>query len=241
MEGRINGVTFSDGDLKDVQGTVKGSKHADKNGNNIDYRGRTISTDIQANKSVEISGSILQYYDGNLKDGKGNALKNSKNQLIPGNPSPNADHILGIVAYNISLKQPTGTKSSAFNMARNTDGTVKNDDYTKGFNVYGVLMAGRQLANGDVEGGFGSDGESMQSDDGLGDFNLFGGIISGNARSTQTGFSNGNSSGFRMNLNYDEIAALNLENFPTTNNYSIARYVNIGTGNLDEGFGSYKK
>lgn len=241
MEGRINGVTFSDGNLLDVQGTSKGSKHADANGENVQYRGRLIATDIQSMKNLEISGNILQYYDGSLKNAKGVAMKNANNQLIPGNASPNADHILGLVAHDITLKQNTGTKSSTFNMARNADGSVKNDDYSKGLNVYGVLMAGTQLTNGNVDGGFGADSTAMQSNDGLGDFNLFGGIISGNARKTQTGYSSGVSTGFRMNLNYDEIAAMNLENFPTTNNYSVTRYVNIGAGQLGTGFGAFDK
>lgn len=235
MEGRVNGVMFSDGDLRGLKGTAKGSKYVDELGN-LAYRGRTIAADIQKDKDIEISNSILQYYDGDVKDAKGNPLKNSKNQLVPGNQSPNADHILGMIARNVTIKQDTSVNSKTFDMASDRDANGKVLSYLKGLTVYGVVMAGRKVSATKVDGGFGADASAMQSSDDLGDFNLFGGIISGNARSTQS--QNGGSvDGFRLNLNYDEIAALNLENFPTTNQYSVVRYVTVRRGSLDTGFG----
>ena len=236
MKGRVNGVIFSDGNLKGVHGTAKGSKHTDELGN-LAYRGRTIATDIQKNKDMEISGNILQYYDGNVIDGKGNPLKNSQNQLVPGNHSPNADHILGMVARNVSIKQATNVKSKHFDMSSDRDANGKIQSYLKGLTVYGVVMAGRKVSSTKVDGGFGADASAMKSDDDLGDFNLFGGIISGNARSTQTP-NGGSTDGFRLNLNYDEIAAMNLENFPRTNLYSVVRYVTVRRGSTGTGFGS---
>ena len=230
LTGRTNGVVYSNGTLKDVQGINKGSKSTDSEGN-LKYVGRTIATNIQTDKSLEISGDILQYYGGtdtNLNDGS--------NRLRRGQQSPNADNILGIVAKDITIRQPTNRNSSYFQNTRDGDGKITS--FNGGLTVYGVLMAGRKINSTTVNGGFGADNTAMQNGDGLGDFNLFGGIISGNARKTQTGYAGAGSHGFRLNLNYDEIAAMNLENFPRTNRYSVTRYVIFSLDSLDQGFGS---
>jgi hypothetical protein len=225
MPGRINGVVFADGHLPDTQGVVKGSKYEDAEGN-LGYHGRTLATNIQANKRIDISGDLLQFYDGNGMNGQGQPLNDGQNRLAPGNHSPTDEHILGVVAYDINLR--TGNNSSNWSGNNSLD-------------VYGVLMAGRRHNNNTPNnpaddytvGGFGAHDSNMQSNDGLGDFRLFGGIVSGVARKTQQPYNNGSYlTGFRLALNYDPIAALNLENFPTTNNFSLARYVNIPAGDF---------
>lgn len=226
MKGRANGVTFSDGHLSDLKGVTKGAKHKDANGL-LDYHGRTIATDILANKRVDLSGDLLQYYGGNGHDENGVPLNDGSNRLRVGNKSPNDQHILGIVAYDINIKPPNDSK--------NWTGSNAMD-------IYGVLMAGRlddkktpNPADDVTLGGFGSDSSAMGDNDGMGQFNLYGGIISGNARKTTNGVINATtgvskSNGFGLGLNYDPIAAMNLEDFPVTNKYTLARYVNVAVG-----------
>ena len=85
-------------------------------------------------------------------------------------------------------------------------------------------MAGREDASGNPIGGFGVHSSAMNGDDFLGDFNLNGGLISGHAKQTQK--THGTSPhGFRLHLNYDQIAAEFLEYFPPTNNFTCLRYV----------------
>lgn len=49
MEGRVNGVVYSDSNLLGLRGTNKGSKHVD-DGGNLTYQGRVIAANIQAVK-----------------------------------------------------------------------------------------------------------------------------------------------------------------------------------------------
>ncbi len=234
MEGRINGVTFSDGHLRKVSGTNKGSKHYDSEGN-LDYQGRVIATNLANNKDFEVFGNILQYYDGNGLDGDGNPLNTSgnstnqtkygANRLTPGAQSPDGKHILGVVARNVDIRTDTSHRSSWY-----TD-THGNTSQRKGeLHMYGVILAGRTSAN-TTNGGFGSHDNNMESNDGLGIFNLYGGIISGQARKTMSivnASSNASNSGFQINLNYDAIAAESLEDFPRTPEFNVLRYVTFG-------------
>jgi hypothetical protein len=230
MEGRINGITFSDVNLYGVRGTNKGSKYADELGN-VKYQGRVIATNLGEGKNLEIRDGILQYYNG-----PDAALNDGRNRLKSGETSPNADHILGIIANKVDIR-PTG-RSNAYENSDNMTGGARETyfnggHFRGGINVFAVIMAGK---DGGI-GGFGAHDRAMDSDDGLGDFNLFGGIISSVARRTQRGHSGGFTTGFRLGLNYDPIAAEFLENFPTTNVYSVLRYVSVSTDStMTEGF-----
>jgi hypothetical protein len=225
MEGRVNGVVFGDVHLKGVRGTAKGSKYDDGAGN-IKYQGKVLAANIASGKDIELRDSVMQYYDGDdetLRDGAHNRLK-------PGKTSPDSKHILGIFAREIRLRP----NSDAHNY-ENTDTAIREGGrfggrafrggrFQGGFNVYAILMAGREDANGNPVGGFGVDDSAMTSSDRLGDFNLYGGIISGHAKQTQK--THGSTPhGFRLHLNYDQIAAEFLEYFPPTNAFTCLRYV----------------
>ncbi len=227
MEGRTNGVVFSDVDLKGVRGTNKGAKYEDESGN-LDYQGRVLATNVGAGKKIEIRDSILQYYDGSDTDGEGNPLNDGKNRLVPGNKSPGPEHILGLLSAETNLKPSSSSHKYENSDGGNRDSWFSGGGFSGGINVYAVLMAGRNVTdvhgNVVVQGGFGSDKTAMYSNDRLGDFNLYGGVISGVSRQTQKN-SGGHNNGFRLNLNYDEIAATFLRYFPQTNQYKALRYV----------------
>ena len=96
-------------------------------------------------------------------------------------------------------------------------------NFSGGVNVYAILMAGR-MKNGSERGAFQARSNDMEWNDGLGDFNLYGGLIS--AKSGQTQRTDGNNPrGFRLNLNYDAVAAEFLQYFETTNVFTPLRYV----------------
>lgn len=225
MEGRVNGVVFSDVHLNGVRGTAKGSKYDDGAGN-IKYQGKILAANIATGKDIQVRDSILQYYDGadaTMSDG-------TNKRLAPGKTSPDAKHILGIFADEINLRP-----SSNANRYENTDtawrenGNVggrpfRGGRFQGGLNLYAILMAGREDASGNPTGGFGVHSSAMESSDGLGDFNLYGGIISGHAKQTQRTHGS-NPHGFRLHLNYDQVAAEFLEYFPPTNSFMCLRYV----------------
>lgn len=234
MEGRINGITYGDVNLYGVRGTNKGSKYPDEAGN-LKYQGRVIATNIGENKNLEIRDGILQYYDGpdaTLKE-------TGRDRLRAGATSPNAEHILGIIASKVDIK-PTARSNRYENSDNASPGAARETDFNGGhfrggINVFAVIMAGTDGA----VGGFGAHDSTMDSNDGLGDFNLYGGVISSVARRTQRGYSSGGgfTTGFRLGLNYDAVAAEFLENFPTTNVYSVLRYVSVSTDSaMDSGF-----
>lgn len=210
LDGRTNGVVFGDNNFWDLKGVNKGAKYEDSEGN-LAYRGRTIAVNIQAGRDIEIEEDILQYYDGSGVDADGQPLNDGNNRLRAGYASPTADHILGLIAQQIWID------------------VERDSDYFTGENalhVYAVLMAGRQRSDGSVDGGFGVRDNDMQFGDNLGDFNLYGGIIQAVAQDTQKGYVDaGKTSGFRLNLNYDAIAAQNLQDFPNTNTFDVLRYV----------------
>jgi hypothetical protein len=224
MEGRVNGVVFSDVHLQGVRGTAKGSKYDDGAGN-IKYQGKVLAANIGSGKNVEIRDSILQYYDGadaTLSDGQG--------RLLPGKTSPDSKHILGIFANEVTLRP--GQNADRY---ENTDTALRENGnvggraflggrFQGGMNVYAILMAGREDANGNPFGGFGVHSSARENNDYLGDFNLYGGIISGEAKQTQQ--THGTTPhGFRLQLNYDQVAAEFLEYFPPTNTFTCLRYV----------------
>ena len=248
MEGSINGIVYSDENLYGLRGTSKGSYY--NNGKTTDYHGKLIATslgtdsaDHKDGKNIEIQDSLLQYYSGNGtykdKDGKTQSLNDGANRLAVGATSPNHQHLLGLVSTNIDVK-PTGNASAYQNSGttkRQTD--FLGGSFKGGITVDAVLMAGLKYKNtAGTEftiGGFGAHSTAMESGDGVGDFNLYGGIISALARQTQTGFAAKGktaayNTGFRLGLNYDEVAAQNLENFPITNNYTVLRYVTYMNG-----------
>lgn len=230
MEGRINGVVFSDVHLYNVRGTAKGSKY-DTGGGAVEYKGKVLATNIADGKNIEIRDSILQYYDGadaNLNDGS--------NRLVTGKTSPDQKHILGLFANEILIK-PSGNSKNYDNTRTawreaNSNGsfstvagrTFRGGKFRGGINVYAILMAGRIDGKGKSVGGFGAHSSAMENPDDLGDFNLYGGIISAQAKLTQQTV-NGSAKGFRLHLNYDQIAAEFLEYFPPTNIFNCLRYV----------------
>lgn len=221
MEGRINGIVFSDANLRGVRGTNKGSKYEDSLGN-LRYQGRVMATNIAADRNIEIRDSVLQYYDGTDP-----TLNDGHNRLVVGKTSPNSDHIMGFIGAKVDIRpsESGGLRTSYYNNGQTAtrETGFNGGGFTGGINVYGIIMAGR-LNGGTSSGGFGAHNNAMQNGDGLGDFNLYGGIISALARKTQSNVG-GSNHGFRLGLNYDPIAAEYLENFPVTNTYAVLRYV----------------
>ena len=222
MNGRINGVIFSDENIWNARGTVKGSKYEDADGN-LKYQGKIIATNIAKGKDLEIQDSILQYYDGNGVDQNGDPLNDGNNRLVVGNTSPDGKHILGLVAEDIwiDVTQKSKNYENTDNATRETG--FNGGNFKGGVNVYAILMAGR-MYNGNERGAFQTRSNDMEWSDGLGDFNLYGGLIS--AKSGQTQRTDGNNPrGFRLNLNYDAVAAEFLQYFETTNVFTPLRYV----------------
>ncbi len=220
LEGRTNGIVFSDNNIWDLQGTNKGALYEDADGD-LAYQGRTIATNLS--RDIEIQGDILQYYDGTGTDESGNPLNNGNNRLVEGNLSPDPSHILGIVAQDIWID--VNDRSSRY----------RDDDSRGALDVYAVLMAGARDGRGTddtsddrVTGGFGVRNNDMQNNDGVGLFRLYGGLITGNMRRTQTADINaGDTNGFEVEFNYDWIASQSLKNFPSTQNFSVLRYVEM--------------
>ncbi|MGE0494129.1 MAG: hypothetical protein AB7S38_33270 [Vulcanimicrobiota bacterium] len=211
MNGRTNGIVFSDGNIKKLQGTNKGAYYTDTAGNE-GYHGRTIAANLGANKRVEIYGDILQYYNGSDLNASGQPLNDGNNRLKPGNLSPNPEHILGLIGYDIVINPNKNQHSSWYSGNRAID-------------VYAVLMAGK-MVGGDAKGGFYTNGDHLKNDDHLGEFNLFGGLITANLLPVQKAYAGSSyANGFKQEFNYDWMAAQNLQNFPSTNTFSVLRYV----------------
>lgn len=226
LNGRTNGVVFSDVDVRGLRGTNKGAKYEDDFGN-LRYQGRVIAANIGEGfeKNIQIKDSILQYYDGNATNSNGDPINDGHNRLKPGEDTPGPEHILGLIGTNIEIRP-----GEAAHRYENTDTASRETgfnggNFQGGINVYGILMAGRINSSGNEVGGFGAHSSAMNNDDNLGDFNLYGGIISATARKTQS-FTGGDNNGFRLGLNYDKVAADYLKYFPPTNQYAVLRYVN---------------
>jgi len=216
MEGRTNGVVYSDVNLWNVRGTNKGAKYEDESGN-LAYQGRVLAANVAKGKDLEIQDSILQYYD------KADALNDGRNRLKPGTTSVDSKHILGLAAEDVWIDVQKQSKKY-----ENTDTGLREKGFNGGYfeggiNVYGIIMAGR-MHNGNERGGFKTRNNDMGWNDGLGDFNLYGGIISAESGVTQK-TDNNNPRGFRLSLNYDPVAAEALKYFPSTSIFSPLRYV----------------
>ncbi|MGE0494130.1 MAG: hypothetical protein AB7S38_33275 [Vulcanimicrobiota bacterium] len=211
MNGRTNGIVFSDNNILKLQGTNKGAYYTDLAGNE-GYHGRTIAVNIGTDKKIDIFNDILQYYNGSDLNAANQPLNDGSNRLTPGNLSPNPDHILGLIAKDIYINPDKNQKANYYSGNRAID-------------VYAVLMAGKMVNNTAV-GGFQSHLDHMQSNDKLGDFNLYGGLITANLLPVQKAYTGGTTAnGFRQEFNYDWIAAQNLQNFPNTQNFTVLRYV----------------
>lgn len=236
IPGRTNGVVYSDVHLHNVRGTNKGAKYADPNGD-VRYQGRIIATDIGSNRRLNIRDGILQFYDGSdtYTDDDGNTqnMNDGRDRLAPGAETPGPEHVLGIVAADVNIRPSSSSRhrDNNDNMGNNQERekTYGGRDFLGGFfrggiNVYAVIMAGRTLSNGNEDGGFGADNSAMQNWDGLGDFNLYGGIISAESRKTQNNDGSDNN-GFRLGLNYDPVAAASIPYFPQTPEFKPLRYV----------------
>ncbi len=218
IAGRTNGIVFSDHDIRNLEGVNKGAVQVNENGDN-EWIGRTIATNLTSNRDINIRNSILQYYDGFETNGDGESLNDGSNRLVPGNQSPNKNHVLGLITGR-DVNLATQHQPSHISYQNNPG------DPFRGLNVYAVIMAGRLNTDGIASGGFGTASNRMNVNSGLGDFNLYGGIISAVARSTQRAHAGpGTVTGFRMNLNYDWEASNALQNFPSTNIFNVLRYV----------------
>ena len=216
MEGRTNGVVYSDVNLWNVRGTNKGAKYKDESGN-LSYQGRVLAANVAKGKDLEIQDSILQYYDGNDDKNDGS------NRLALGKTSPNSKHILGLAAEDIWIDVQQSSKNYENTDTANRETNFKGGNFKGGVNVYAIIMAGR-MQNGKEKGAFKARDNDMEWNDGLGDFNLFGGIISAESGVTQK-TDNNNPRGFRLSLNYDPVAAEALKYFPSTSIFSPVRYV----------------
>ncbi len=213
LEGRTNGVVFSDDNIWDLRGVNKGAKHEGSDGI-LKYRGRTIAANLSGGGIIEIEEDILQYYGGNEQNSAGEDLNDGNNRLVVGNGSPTEEHILGLIGRDVYID----VESNSSNFAAD-----KNP-----LEVYAVIMAGKKNPDGSVTGGFGVRDNDMDKNDGLGLLELYGGIITGIGKTTQTPHQKGGgfvTSGFGLDLNYDYMAAQNLEDFPTTQTFTVLRYV----------------
>lgn len=225
LDGPINGVIYVDGNVYNMKGTVKGSKYTNDKGID-DYHGKLVATRLD--RDTTIVDDILQYYDGTAP-GNDPALEDPDHpmSLKRGESSPNSKHIFGLITEDLTIDTPNKPSTHFSPTGSNGDGDLA---------LYGIYMAGRTLtdSHGDpqldsqgrpkVRGGFGVAGNDQNNNDGLGLIRLFGGIIQANGKKTYTNHGS-NQDGYAMELNYDSIAAENLENFPQTSEYSIVRYV----------------
>lgn len=175
MEGRINGVTFSDQTIQGLRGTNKGSYYADSEGQSPSWRGRVIAANIENNKEVHIRDSILQFNDSSDVDEEGAPLSDGSNRLTIGKESPNEKHILGIIGKQIHIN-PTGQASNYDKTRTNEreanlggrDGggetKFRGGSFRGGINVYAILMVGgKEVITS--EGGFGAHDSAMHWDD----------------------------------------------------------------------------
>ena len=221
MSGRTNGIVYSDNNIWDLRGVNKGAKYVAEGDTTAGYHGRTIATDLS--KVLEIEGHIDQYYGGTGQNANGDDLNNGSNRLIRGRVSPSEQHVLGILSKDIYLDVENWNSHEPRHWVEGgTHGPLT---------VYAVLMAGRKNSNGSVTGGFGVRSNDMGAHDGIGEFRLYGGLITGNSRqTTQKDTANDENNGWRLDLNYDWIAANSLMNFPNTQTFRVLRYVERPVG-----------
>lgn len=223
LDGSTNGVVFVDGHINNLQGINKGARYTNDRGVD-DFHGRVIATDTGNGRDVRIKEDILQYYDGSdtsLED------PDHPNALLRGEISPDPRHILGVIAEDMWIDTPNRPGTHFSPTGSSGDGSL---------DLYGIFMAGRTRVDGSgnpvrdsngrpiVYGGFGVVNGDTQNGDGEGLLRLFGGIIGANGRKTYKTYGSGSPQGYGLQLNYDDIAAQNLENFPTYNSYTLVRY-----------------
>lgn len=211
--GNLNGVTFVDGNIESFKGTVKGAVVDGPDGHT--FNGRTVVAAPDASLGVQVTGDILQYFDG------GGDLQGPNRTLKKGAQPPNAAHALGLIGHTVEVAADYQT----------TD--------TNPLWMYAVILAGRghYKPDGDpvldddglhkVTGGFGTLASLMQENSRfVGRFKLVGGLLEGNVRPWYRAYGAGTSGlkGFQGNLIYDPAAAGGLQNFPATNNTKVVRY-----------------
>ncbi|MFA5508746.1 MAG: hypothetical protein WC423_25200 [Vulcanimicrobiota bacterium] len=212
FSGNLNGVTFVDGNIESFKGTVKGAVTDGPNGRT--FSGRSVVAAPEQGLKVQITGDILQYFDG------GGENQGPNRTLKPGVLPSNADHALGLIGNNVELKLDYQTGQ------------------TNPLNLYAVILAGHgkyntagePLLNSQgrhlVTGGFGTFRPHLESGSPLavGRFRLYGGLIEGNAKAWFLAYGGGTKKGFEGDLIYDPAAAAGLQNFPATNNTRVIRY-----------------
>lgn len=251
-----------------LTGIVKGSAVLDSSGTQVEdssgnpvFANKTISTPLT--KSISLGGDLLQFSPKKFKSYgaptgssaldqySGNRANWANVALDPEDPvekerySPNNQHVLGLISEDIWLTGPNNQTNSKYN-----NGNKKNE-------VYAVCLAGRTLTDKDGNTVLGADGQPRVSggfgtyyslrnntDDRLGEYALFGGVVQGTSGANPTYKSSSNtwvdasgsaanynhawidgSGGYGNNvkLNYD-IEATRQPIFPNLSEFRILRY-----------------
>jgi hypothetical protein len=211
MSGNLNGVTFADGNIESFKGTNKGSVTDGPDGQG--FKGRAVVAAPELNKNIQITGDVLQFYDG------GGDNQGPNKTLLPGELPANDYHSLGLIAHDVELNvdYPTSETSPLIVYSVILAGHGKYDS-----NGNPILDDGRHI----VTGGFGTNSTRLVSNPlPIGRFELYGGIIEGNAHPWFLA-PNGpdDLEGFEGELHYDPAAAAGLQNFPATYTTRVVRY-----------------
>ena len=197
--GNLNGVTFVDGDVTSIKGTHKGALGVDQNGNEK-FQGRYLVSNPKHTGRLTVTDDILAFYDGDNPQ-----LQGANQTLKVGELSPTAEHALGIVAKDISLKP------------------AQNDP----LDIYAVLLGGRSIpgedpdARPEVEGGFGADPSVIAAGyvPTQNKFSLYGGLVQGNQRQWALG-----GVGLSGELIFDPAVAGDMPRFPRSSEVVTLRY-----------------
>lgn len=210
-QGNLNGVTFADGNIESLGGTVKGSVKDGPQGHA--FSGKTIAVAPEFGKKVTITNHLRQFYDRN------DSLQGPNLTLKDGELPPSAQHSLGLIGHDVEL------------------GPNFQTDESSPLTIYAVILAGRGLYHQDgtpveedddfhvTSGGFGTADSllSPDSDLSIGRFRLYGGIIEANARPWfEAPF--GTLRGLEGELIFDPAAASGLQDFPSTRTFRVVRY-----------------
>ncbi len=246
MEDPDGGSGASEGSTAGVQreglwGITKGSAVLDPNGDyvldsngNRTYANKAVATPL--NRSVSLGGDLLQFdpvrfqanagSDFEAMDGQGMRNWVTLAALDPNagsgpELSGNNDHVLGIITLDLWMNGPLDGNGSFDREHAGIDGVN---------NIYAVALAG-QNNSGTTSGGFGTWYSHRDSTgDGLGAYQIIGGIIQGTVDNNPGTGSNrthhwvdsSGSVGYDVNMVYD-IEATRQRIFPVQADFSIVR------------------